>query len=110
MEETTILKEEYTFHNEIDKLFAEYIKEYSDIRYRYLLQKENSIIFWGLKNNHLWLSEYDSTTKNIKFEWTDTEETDTILHIYKGYGEYKTEELNKIEPIFYKNIYLSPVS
>ena len=102
LEETTILKEEYTFHNEIDKLFAEYIKEYSDIRYRYLLQKENSIIFWGLKNNHLWLSEYDSTTKNIKFEWTDTEETDTILHIYKGYGEYKTEELNKIEPIFYK--------
>lgn len=85
-----------------DKLFAEYIKDYADIKCRFGQQGGNSVLFSGVKNKHLWFSEYDATTKLLKSEWTDIEETDTILNVYKGYGEYETVKLNYILPAFYK--------
>lgn len=85
-----------------DKLFAEYIENYSNIKCRYGLQGESSVLLSGLKDGHLWFSEYDAVTKQLKSEWTDIEETDTILNIYKGYGEYETVKLNYIVPAFYK--------
>ena len=85
-----------------DKLFAEYIKDYADIKCRFGQQGGSSVLFSGVKNKHLWFSEYDATTKQLKSEWTDIEETDTILNVYKGYGEYETVKLNYILPAFYK--------
>ena len=85
-----------------DKLFAEYIKDYADIKCRFGQQGGSSVLFSGVKNKHLWFSEYDAATKQLKSEWTDIEETDTILNVYKGYGEYETVKLNYILPAFYK--------
>lgn len=85
-----------------DKLFSEYIEDYSNIKCRYGIQGENSVLLSGLKDNHLWFSEYDAVTKQLKSEWIDIEETDTILNIYKGYGEYETVKLNYFLPGFYK--------
>ncbi len=91
-----------TIYDKTDKLFAEYIKDYSNIKCRFSFQGESSVLLSGLKDNHLWLSEYDVDTKQLKSEWTDIEETDTILNIYKGYGEYETVKLNYFFPEFYK--------
>lgn len=91
-----------TIYDKIDKLFAEYIDDYSNIKCRSYLQRENSVLLSGLKNNHLWFSEYDVISKQLKSEWTDIEETDTILNIYKGYGKYETIKLSYIIPAFYK--------
>lgn len=89
-------------YDKIDKLFAEYMEDYSNIKCRFSLQGESSALLSGIKDNHLWFSEYDTATKQLKSEWTDIEESDTILNIYKGYGEYETVKLNYIVPAFYK--------
>lgn len=98
---STSLDEE-TLFNKTDKLFSEYIKDYSNIKCRYGLQGESSVLLSGLKDNHLWFSEYDAASKQLKSEWTDIEKTDTILNIYKGYGDYETVKLNYVVPAFYK--------
>ena len=98
---TTSLDTE-TIYDKTDKLFAEYIENYSNIKCRSGLQGESSVLLSGLKDNHYWFSEYDAATKQLKSEWTDIEESDTILNIYKGYGEYETVKLNYILPTFYK--------
>ena len=89
-------------YDEIDKLFAQYIKNYSHIKCRFSLQKENTVLLSGLKDKHLWFSEYDVATKQLKSEWTNLEETDTILNINQGYGEYETVKLIAFWPEFYK--------
>ena len=89
-------------HTKIDKMFDEYIGDYSNITCRFCQAGESSILFTGLKNKHLWFAEYETATKGIRFEWTDIEETDTIQKVYKGYGEYETIKLNNILPLFHK--------
>lgn len=86
----------------INKLFAEYIKDYSNIKCRFGLQGEETVLLSGVKNKYMQVCEYDAVTKQLKSEWTDIEETDTILNIYKGYGEYETVKLNYFLPEFYK--------
>lgn len=94
---------EPSIFEKMDKAFAEYIGDYSNITCKWYLEGESSILFTGLKNQHLWFAEYEKTeSKGVKREWTDIEKTDTILNIYKGYGEYETVKLNYIVPAFYK--------
>lgn len=90
------------FNDEVDKLFAEYMEDYYNIKCRFGQQNENSVLLSGMKDNHLWFREYDATTKQLESEWTDIEKTDTILNIHIGYGEYKTAKLWCITPRFYK--------
>lgn len=52
--------------------------------------------FSGLKNNHLWISSYDRTTKEKLFEWTDTRTFDRNRRVHVGYGEYKDVTLLSI--------------
>ena len=101
-EPITTLPTEPSIFEKMDKAFAEYIGDYSNITCRYYQEGESSILFTGLKNKHLWFAEYGTATKGIRFEWTDIEETDTIQKVYKGYGEYETIKLNNILPLFHK--------
>ena len=91
-----------TEFNKTDKVFAEYIKDYSNIKCRTYWGGGSSIILSGIKNKHLWFSEFDTATKKSKLEWIDIEETDTIQKIYKGYGEYITFYIRTVLPVYYK--------
>ena len=86
----------------MDKAFAEYIGDYSNITCRYYQEGESSILFAGLKNQRLWFSEYDVANKQLNTEWTDIEKTDTIQQLYKGYGEYETLYVKFVHPLVYK--------
>lgn len=87
----------------MDKAFAEYIGDYSNITCRYYQEGESSILFAGLKNQRLWFAEYEKTeAKGIKLEWTDIEKTDTIQLLYKGYGEYETLYVKHVIPLVHK--------
>ncbi|WP_158560981.1 Ig-like domain-containing protein [Bacteroides sp.] len=96
--------DEGTLFDKTDKLFSEYIKDYSNIKCRYGLQGESSVLLSGLKDNHLWFSEYDAVSKQLKSEWIDIEKTDTIQQLYKGYGEYETLYVKYVAPLYYKEI------
>lgn len=98
---TNIVDSEPSISDKIDELFAEYMDDYSNIQYRFCFKGERAVLS-GLKDRHLWFSEYDAVTKQLKSEWTDIEETDTTLNIYKGPGEYEAVKLNYILPTFYK--------
>jgi len=52
--------------------------------------------FSGLKNNHLWISSYDRTTKEKLWEWTDSRTFDRKRTVHVGYGEYKDIEISSI--------------
>ncbi len=52
--------------------------------------------FSGLKNNHLWISSYDRTTKEKLWEWTDSKTFDRKRTVHLGYGEYKDIEISSI--------------
>ena len=52
--------------------------------------------FSGLKNNHLWISSYDRTTKEKLWEWTDNRTFDKKRTVHVGYGEYKNIEISSI--------------
>lgn len=52
--------------------------------------------FSGLKNNHLWISSYDRTTKEKLWEWTDSRTFDKKRTVHVGYGEYKDIEILSI--------------
>ena len=52
--------------------------------------------FSGLKNNHLWISSYDRTTKEKLWEWTDSRTFDKKRIVHVGYGEYKDIEISSI--------------
>lgn len=52
--------------------------------------------FSGLKNNHLWISSYDRTTKEKLWEWTDNRTFDKKRTVHIGYGEYKDIEISSI--------------
>ena len=52
--------------------------------------------FSGLKNNHLWISSYDRTTKEKLWEWTDSRTFDKKRTVHVGYGEYKDIEISSI--------------
>lgn len=56
----------------------------------------NTHHFSGLKNNHLWISSYDGTTKEKLWEWTDSRFFDRKRTVYIGYGEYKDIEISSI--------------
>ncbi len=86
----------------MDKAFAEYIGDYSNITCRYYQEGESSILFAGLKNQRLWFSEYDVANKQLNTEWTDIEKTDTIQQLYKGYGEYETLYVKFVHPLVHK--------
>lgn len=91
-----------TEFNKTDKVFAEYIKDYSNILCRAYREGESSVILSGIKNNHLWFGEFDTTTKNIKMTWEDIKETDTIQQIHKGYGEYEKIHIKGVLCLYYK--------
>lgn len=57
---------------------------------------ENINHFSGLKNNHLWISSYDRTTKEKLWEWTDSRTFDKKRTVHVGYGEYKDIEISRI--------------
>ncbi len=86
----------------MDKAFAEYIGDYSNITCRYYQEGESSILFAGLKNQRLWFSEYDVANKQLNTEWTDIEKTDTIQQLCKGYGEYETLYVKFVHPLVHK--------
>jgi hypothetical protein len=88
--------------NKTDKVFAEYIKDYSNILCRAYRGGESSVILSGIKNNHLWFSEFNTATKNPNMTWEDLEETDTIQKLYKGYGEYEILHVKYAIPNYYK--------
>lgn len=52
--------------------------------------------FSGLKDNHLWISTYDRTTKEKLFEWTDTRTFNRTRNVHVGYGEYKDVTASRI--------------
>lgn len=52
--------------------------------------------FSGLKDNHLWISTYDRTTKEKLFEWTDTRTFNRTRNVHIGYGEYKDVTVSSI--------------
>lgn len=52
--------------------------------------------FSGLKNNRLWISSYDRTTKEKLWEWTDNRTFDKKRTVHVGYGEYKDIEISSI--------------
>lgn len=52
--------------------------------------------FSGLKNNHLWISSYDRTTKEKLWECTDSRTFDKKRTVHVGYGEYKDIEISSI--------------
>lgn len=85
-----------------NKYFAEYLKDYSNITCRGYSAGESTVLLSGIKSKHLWFSEFDTSTKSLKSEWTDIEETDTIQKVYKGYGEYETIYIRTTLPIYYK--------
>lgn len=102
-EPMTTLPTEPSILEKMDKAFAEYIGDYSNITCRYYQEGESSILFAGLKNQRLWFAEYEKTeAKGIKLEWTDIEKTDTIQQLYKGYGEYETLHVRYVTPLVYK--------
>lgn len=88
--------------NKTDKVFAEYLKSYSNIKCRAYLKGESSVILSGIKNKHLWFSEFDTSTKKERMAWEDIEETDTIQQLYKGYGEYETLHVKYAIPNYHK--------
>ena len=52
--------------------------------------------FSGLKDNHLWISSYDRTTKEKLWEWTNSRTFDRKRTVHVGYGEYKDIEISSI--------------
>lgn len=99
----TTLPIEPSIFEKMDRAFAEYVGDYSNITSRYYHDGGSSILFAGLKNQHLWFAEYETTeTKGIKLEWTDIERTDTVQQLYKGYGEYETLHVKYVTPLVYK--------
>lgn len=42
----------------------------------------------GRINETLWIGCYNKTTKNMIFEWAESEKLDTVFYLHKGYGEY----------------------
>lgn len=102
-EPMTTLPTEPSIFEKMDKAFAEYVGDYSNIACKYYHDGESSILFAGLKNQRLWFAEYEKTeAKGIKLEWTDIEKTDTIQQLYKGYGEYETLHVKYVTPLVYK--------
>lgn len=101
-EPMTTLPTEPSILEKMDKAFAEYIGDYSNITCRYYQEGESSILFAGLKNQRLWFSEYDVANKQLNTEWTDREKTDTIQQLYKGYGEYETLYVKYVTPLVHK--------
>lgn len=102
-EPMTTLPTEPSIFEKMDKAFAEYIGDYSNITCRYYQEGESSILFAGLKNQRLWFAEYEKTeAKGIKLEWIDIEKTDTIQQLYKGYGEYETLYVKYVTPLVHK--------
>ena len=93
---------EPSIFEKMDKAFAEYIGDYSNITCRYYQEGESSILFAGLNNQRLWFSEYDVANKQLNTEWTDIEKTDTIQQLYKGYGEYETLYVKFVHPLVHK--------
>lgn len=68
--------------------------------------------FSGLKNNHLWISSYDRTTKEKLWEWTDNRTFDKKRTVHIGYGEYKDIEISSIttyEACAKNNIFIASV-
>ena len=90
------------FFNDTDKNFAEYMDDYSDIKCRFALAGEGSMLLTGIKNKHLWFSEFDTITKKLKSTWLDIEETDTIQQVHTGYGEYKEMRIGLVTLHYYK--------
>lgn len=86
----------------IDKLFSEYMDDYSDIKCRYAFEGNASVFLSGMKNKHLWFNEYDSSTKRLKLSWEDIEETDTIQQVHTGYGEYKEMKIEHAVLIYHQ--------
>lgn len=85
-----------TFDGTIDKIFTEYMDDFSNIKCRFALKNDTSVLLSGIKNEHLWFSEYDSSTKKLELSWEDIEETDTIQRVHIGYGEYKEVKIEYV--------------
>ena len=53
--------------------------------------------FSGLKDDHLWISAYDRTTKERLLEWTDSRSFDRKRTVHLGYGEYKDTQVSDLD-------------
>lgn len=76
--------------------FSTYGLNIKDYECRGSFYFENINHFSGLKNNHLWISSYDRTTKEKLWEWTDSRTFDKKRTVHVGYGEYKDIEISSI--------------
>jgi len=97
--------------SETDMMFAKYIGNYSNITCRTYFtsadDKEHNFYLLGIKNKHLWFSLFDSNG-TLKQTWEDIEETDSVLKMDRGYGEYETFHIESICPYSYTNKTIAP--
>ena len=90
-------------YNEIDQLFTSYGIDTTIIKTKSYIDLHNDTIeFSGIKNGYVWFADYNAKSKQKLAEWEDIEQTNIPLKLYCGYGEYKTYNINKILPLFYK--------
>lgn len=88
---------------DVDRMFMEYYTgDYSHIKYRLAISSTDLVLLSGIKNKHLWFSEFDSSTKNLKRTWEDMEETDTIQQVYEGDGKYSEKTIETVILKHYK--------
>lgn len=68
------------------------------------LERADTIICTGLKNNIPWFAIYKKSNAEKIIEWTDIEAIDTaeVISINRGYGEVDEFKLGGIAPCFYK--------
>ncbi len=76
--------------------FSTYGLNFMDYECRSSLYRENINYFSGLKDDHLWISAYDRTTKEKLLEWTDGRTFNRKRTVHLGYGEYKDIEISRI--------------
>lgn len=76
--------------------FSTYGLNFMDYECRGSYYMGNINYFSGLKDNHLWISAYDMTTKERLLEWTDSRTFDKKRTVHLGYGEYKDIEISGI--------------
>ena len=76
--------------------FSTYGLNFMDYECRGSIYMGNINYFSGLKDNHLWISAYDRTTKKRLLEWIDSRTFDRKRTVHLGYGEYKDIEILSI--------------
>ncbi|MCD7978435.1 MAG: hypothetical protein LUG51_15315 [Tannerellaceae bacterium] len=50
----------------------------------------------GIQNSHLWLGEFDKTSRSLVQEWKGKEITDRRREVHVGYGEYENHYIRSL--------------